>query len=1376
MKWKKMISRLRGIYIYMKKKLSFLMAAVLAVEIVLGAGSGIGIGLGIGNNTAYAAVLTNILTNTSPIDTSKNVDPMAAKLKLAFSRMMVKNTSLALTDSIIIQGTSIVNATVMPEIKGNVVDLTPNTTFDITLPTNTQLAYNTKYEVSIPAGYFIDPSNNDTSAAINWSFTTATQESSVTATFSLDGQTVDLDGKTSLEFKLKFSAPVQKGTGKIKLITKPSNVVRKDIDVLSNSVQFITSNPANTTEATVTIESLDDMKLEAGTSYDLWIDRGAFKESNGKLVDSKNWSFSTKSPAVVIKSLQPVKGTTAVPIGTSLQLTFDRVVTVGSGTIIVSPGETNDSRAVTIPVSSTSINNGSGVSVVTVPLSSLLLYGTTYNVTVLAGAYKDIYSNPSPALAGSDWSFTTAAAPVSPGSLSIYSMSPSNGSSYVSLNPELIMTFSNNVAFKNGTYNGKITLKKAGGTTVAIGIPTISGTEIRFKPTAALESDTSYYVEIGSDTLVDSSNPNKTFGGITGSNVWNFRTLVVDKTLPVLQTAQMYNNTTIRLAYNKALDGSGYLYTSNFAVTVNNESRRVSSAYTSGESVYVVLEIGVAVGQKVFVSYNGSLGNPIQDSSLNKAATFSLKEVANGMDTALPKPREGSIYGNSLSLTFNESLKSPSSNAYEQFTVTADGSSMGIRSMTQSGSMLYFTLNGSVRDGEVVKLSYRPGSYPIQDYRGQNIAEFKDFYIRNPYDNKAPVYTGAEGSGNKLTVKYNEALKSSNIPAKNQWSVLANNTPIFVTGIEITEDQVILTLASSITKDQTVTVSYVPGYGTSRITDFNGNSAGYINLEPVTIAASTSVPSIKSASITGSAIKLQFTTNVTTSLGNSALNTLFTVSVDNVNRVIQSTSLSGDTMTLQLASDVSVGQKVQVSFNAGSSSLTDSLGKIIPSFYNLVVENKQTQNNTTTMPSDLGLLSMDEFGRAMYTLSPNASTWTNGMSRFNQSIKSYTLDQSKLRAAYDYVRTANTDSHTIVFEVPATEKAAHVSIPLTTLQEIYTKDQSSQIAVRLGDSIYNLPLRNLNIAGITQGLNAVPSSIKIVIQIEKVPSYSATATINLLRQAGSSVMVETTDFYATAMNTSSNQSVSLNSQSEYLLRTASVVQGTTSTLVYYDPTVSQVSFVPTTIKRSNVNTILMANVKGNYMVTGITSSKSYGDLNNHWAKDVIVELVSKYVIDGSNSVSFAPNKNITRGEFAVFIARALGLSGDSQAAARFSDVPTFSTEGAYIGAASKAGIISGYANGTFKASSFITREQMAIMVVRAMSYTGYKSTLSVTPSQALKAFKDSGKIQSPEAVAKAVQEGLLQGVTATSFQPKGNATRAQAAVMLKRLLVKIGYL
>lgn len=1066
--------------------------------------------------------------------------------------------------------------------------------------------------------------------------------------------------------------------------------------------------------------------------------------------------------------LSPKKGASGVSVDTTLEITFEGIMTTNtldSKFLIISPG--TSSGTIKIPVESARMSNTATQSTAIFTMPSKLLYGTTYTVTLDAGSYSDTTNrNPSEGISGADWQFTTASA------LNISTLSPSNGATTVGVNSELLMTFNNNIVFRNGVYNGKITLKQVNGSSVSISTPVISGKEIRFKPISTLASDISYYVEIAADTLVDKDNPSTSFAGMSGSSLWSFRTTVVDKTLPVLQTAQMYTNTTIRLAYNKPLNGS-YLNVSNFTVLVNNENRRVSNAYIIGESVYVVLEVGVAVGQNIQVSYNGLAGNPIQDSSLNRAASFSNQTVTNSVDTALPKPKEGIVYGSTLTLSFNESLRSPSSYSYEQFTVTANGSSVGIRSISQSGSTLYFTLNNTIPDGEVIRISYRVGSYPIQDFRGQNIAEFTDYYVRNTYDTKAPVFEGAEGSGNKIILKYNEALKITNIPAKNQFSVLVNKTAVYVTAVQIMDESVQLTLASSLNLAQNVTISYVPGASTTRITDLNGNSAAYIDLEPVNITTGTLVPEVKSATIKGDTLTLQFANNITSSLSATSLNSLFSVRVDNTIRTVQATILSGNTVTLRLSSLVSLGQKVVVSYNSGNSAIKDSLGNIIPTFSNLEVQN--LTNNTDIKPSNVGILNTSEFGRLMHILDSSAATYSDGKSKYNQSVKKYKIDSGRLKAAYDYLVTT-TGSKTVVFEVPITERAAYVGVPIQSLQEAYNNDSTAQFAVKIGDAIYSIPLKSLNSSEITKELNAATSTIMIWIQVEKVPTSTLSVLLNQISLAGAKVIVDTYDFYLSAENTLSGRSVPLNVASEYSIRTGNAVSINASALVYFDMNTAQISFVPTSIEKLSSYTVFHASVKGNYMVTGITGSKFYGDLGNHWGKEAINELVSKFIMEGRTSLAFEPNSSITRSEFAVYIAKALGLSGDIEAAARFRDVQSTSISSAYIGAATKAGIITGNTDGTFKPNSYITREQMSIMMVRAMDYAGYKSSSTNNPGVTLSQFKDRSKIQSLESVSRAVEAGIIQGISATSFQPQGNATRAQAAVMLRRLLSTIGYL
>lgn len=80
------------------------------------------------------------------------------------------------------------------------------------------------------------------------------------------------------------------------------------------------------------------------------------------------------------------------------------------------------------------------------------------------------------------------------------------------------------------------------------------------------------------------------------------------------------------------------------------------------------------------------------------------------------------------------------------------------------------------------------------------------------------------------------------------------------------------------------------------------------------------------------------------------------------------------------------------------------------------------------------------------------------------------------------------------------------------------------------------------------------------------------------------------------------------------------------------------------------------------------------------------------------------------------------------------------------------------------------------MMVRALKYGEVNTSLTGTPEQALTKFRDASKIRYKEAVAQTVQSGVIQGINVNTFQPKGNATRAQAVVMIKRVLDRIGEL
>lgn len=179
----------------------------------------------------------------------------------------------------------------------------------------------------------------------------------------------------------------------------------------------------------------------------------------------------------------------------------------------------------------------------------------------------------------------------------------------------------------------------------------------------------------------------------------------------------------------------------------------------------------------------------------------------------------------------------------------------------------------------------------------------------------------------------------------------------------------------------------------------------------------------------------------------------------------------------------------------------------------------------------------------------------------------------------------------------------------------------------------------------------------------------------------------------------------------------------------------------------------------------------FSDITNVFAKNEINILAAKGIIQGKTETNFAPNAEITRAEFAVLLARSLDLPL-KEYEGKFGDVNT-SKKWAYaaVEAAARVGIVNGTANGKFNPDAPITREEIAAMVIRAIEYQD-KTTLANLDTPAN--FKDHGSIGAfaIDSVYKANALGVIHGNNG-QFNPKNNATRAEAAVMLYRALEKL---
>ncbi|HBV99411.1 MAG TPA: hypothetical protein DEF36_20525 [Desulfotomaculum sp.] len=166
------------------------------------------------------------------------------------------------------------------------------------------------------------------------------------------------------------------------------------------------------------------------------------------------------------------------------------------------------------------------------------------------------------------------------------------------------------------------------------------------------------------------------------------------------------------------------------------------------------------------------------------------------------------------------------------------------------------------------------------------------------------------------------------------------------------------------------------------------------------------------------------------------------------------------------------------------------------------------------------------------------------------------------------------------------------------------------------------------------------------------------------------------------------------------------------------------------------------------------------DLSGHWAEKNIEKLIEMGAVSGYPDGTFRPDGSITRAEFTAMLVKAFKLQGKGDRV--FADTAGHWAREVIVTAASN-GIIGGYDQNTFGPADPVTREQMAVMTVKAAK---------LSPASGELAFTDREKISSwaRESVNTAVKAGIITGYSDNTFRPGGEAARAEAVTMIAKAL------
>lgn len=179
-------------------------------------------------------------------------------------------------------------------------------------------------------------------------------------------------------------------------------------------------------------------------------------------------------------------------------------------------------------------------------------------------------------------------------------------------------------------------------------------------------------------------------------------------------------------------------------------------------------------------------------------------------------------------------------------------------------------------------------------------------------------------------------------------------------------------------------------------------------------------------------------------------------------------------------------------------------------------------------------------------------------------------------------------------------------------------------------------------------------------------------------------------------------------------------------------------------------------------------------MKRHWAKKEAEELASMLIFEGKGQGIFDPNAHLTRAETAALLVRAIGIPEPAHTAA-LSDISGQWYE-EEISSATEAGFVSGYEDGSFRPNEFVSREELAVILSRVLEY-GSSTSSNASENYSIP-LNDSKEVSNwaTEAVQKIIFNGIMLGDNKGDFKPHQTATRAEMAIIMNRLLNKLGYM
>ncbi|KGX91266.1 S-layer homology domain-containing protein [Pontibacillus marinus] len=446
-------------------------------------------------------------------------------------------------------------------------------------------------------------------------------------------------------------------------------------------------------------------------------------------------------------------------------------------------------------------------------------------------------------------------------------------------------------------------------------------------------------------------------------------------------------------------------------------------------------------------------------------------------------------------------------------------------------------------------------------------------------------------------------------------------------------------------------------------------------------------------------------------------------------------------------------------------------------------DNTEDEDGTEDSEEDTGDVDLDvDPADGEVIVDNDAVTVTKEKNEEGKTVVKVELNADEVAKGLEDKEPEQVKSIRVQIEKDNAEDIGEVSIPSNALNAVKEKNENAIVEVATDGASYKLPVNEVNTDELAkefseqlkeelgdEAAELTSDDVEISVQVNEVPEDDEQVVENVT-QNNLRPVSKVIEFKVEARTKDGSKKKEIKRFKKYVEREIEGDQEfdmTHSTAVRLNDD-GTFTAVPTLFDGTKATVKSMSNSK----YTIVENDKTFSDIEDTWNQETIEKLASKYIIQGKLDGTYAPKDHIKRSEFTTLISRALGLVDEEvDFEGMFPDVKEGKWYANHVEAAVDAGIIQGREDGTFDPDSYVTRNETAAMIKRAMDFVSYDKS-ELNQDKEVTKYEDYDQIAkwSRDNVELLLQAEIMSGRGNGNFDPYGDINRAEMAKVLDEFL------